>query len=154
MKIALEDFCVEHSYWLDDYARYWALKEENNQKCWIEWDSNKIDNRELINEAKIMQFIFHNQWIRLRGYAREKGIQLVGDMPIYVGYDSADVCFNRDLFQLDGYGKMEYQGGCPPCDYQKEGQLWGTPLYDWNKHIQPDFIWWENRFKKLFEIRL
>ena len=99
-----------------------------------------------------MQFIFHDQWSRLRGYAREKGVKIVGDMPIYVGYDSADVCFNRSLFQLDIEGNMEYQGGCPPCNYQEEGQLWGTPLYNWSRHIDSNFDWWRKRFRKLFEM--
>ena len=149
---SFKSFCDKESYWLDDYARYWALKDENNQSCWIDWKSFNPRKIESEFEAKVMQFIFHDQWSRLREYAREKGVKIVGDMPIYVGYDSADVCFNRNLFQLDMEGKMEYQGGCPPCNYQQEGQLWGTPLYNWDIHINSNFEWWRKRFRKLFEM--
>jgi len=73
-------------------------------------------------------------------------------MPIYVGYDSADVYSNPELFQLDGEGRMIYQGGCPPCEYQEEGQLWESPLYNWQNHEKTNFEWWQRRFKKLFEM--
>jgi len=116
MKISFEQFCIDQSYWLDDYSRYWALKEENDQKSWFEWKLRTVQNTEYVHEAKVIQFLFHNQWHRLRQYCREKGIQIIGDMPIYVGYDSADVYANPELFQLDSEGRMKYQGGCPPCE--------------------------------------
>ena len=134
MKILFEKFSIDHSYWLDDYSTYLALKEENDQKSWINWESMTVQNAEYIHEAKVIQFLFHNQWHRLRQYCREKGIRIIGDMPIYVGYDSADVYANQELFQLDSLGRMTYQGGCPPCKYQEEGQLWESPLYNWVNH--------------------
>ena len=152
MKISFEQFCIDQSYWLDDYSRYWALKEENDQKSWFEWKLRTVQNTEYVHEAKVIQFLFHNQWHRLRQYCREKGIQIIGDMPIYVGYDSADVYANPELFQLDSEGRMKYQGGCPPCEYQEEGQLWGSPLYNWQNHEKTNFEWWQRRFKKLFEM--
>ena len=152
MKISFENFCNNQFFWLDDYSKYWALKEENNQACWSDWKSYEVKNLNYILEAKIIQFIFYDHWSRLRNHAKGKGVQIVGDMPIYVGYDSADVCFNRNLFLLDQEGKMEYQAGCPPCEYQKEGQLWGTPLYNWKNHESTNFRWWQQRFKKLFEM--
>ena len=152
MKIAFEKFCENNSYWLNDYSRYWALKEENDQKSWIDWTSKTVQNTEYVREAKVIQFLFHDQWHRLHEYCRGKGIQIIGDMPIYVGYDSADVYSNPELFQLDGEGRMIYQGGCPPCEYQEEGQLWESPLYNWQNHEKTNFEWWQRRFKKLFEM--
>ena len=73
-------------------------------------------------------------------------------MPIYVGYDSADVYANQILFNLESSGKMIYQGGCPPCEYQNEGQIWGNPLYNWRNHEETNFLWWKKRFKKLFDM--
>jgi len=151
-KISFEQFCIDQSYWLDDYSRYWALKEENNQKSWIEWKLSTVQDTEYIHEAKVIQFLFHDQWHRLRQYCRCKEIQIIGDMPIYVGYDSADVYANPELFQLDSKGRMKYQGGCPPCEYQEEGQLWKNPLYNWQNHEKTNFEWWQRRFKKLFEM--
>ena len=152
MKISFNQFCENNSYWLDDYSNYYALKIENQYTSWINWRSHIVKNEENIYQAKIIQFIFHEQWSRLQKYCTTHGVEIIGDMPIYVGYDSSDVYFNRDLFQLDNYGKMKYQGGCPPCEFQENGQLWGTPLYDWDKHSQNNFKWWKKRFKKLFEM--
>jgi len=149
MKHSFEQFCIDHSYWLDDYAQYCTLKEENGQKSWIDWNSQTPKNKECAYDEKVIQFIFHDQWSRLREYCFKKEIQIIGDMPIYVGYDSADVYANRELFQLDESGRMTYQAGCPPCEYQKEGQLWGTPLYNWDNHEKTNFRWWQKRFKKL-----
>ena len=104
-------FTLGQSYWLDDYARYCSLKELNSNKSWIDWDSDS-HSRE-INEkyVKIIQFIFHDQWTRLREYCKRRKIRIIGDMPIYVGYDSADVYFNKSLFQLDESGRMKYKSG-------------------------------------------
>lgn len=152
MKISFEKFCIDHSYWLDDYSLYWALNEENEQKSWVDWKSRTAQNMDHVHEAKVIQFIFHDQWHRLHQYCKERGVQIIGDMPIYVGYYSADVYANQDLFQLDSSGKMIYQGGCPPCEYQAEGQLWGSPLYNWKNHKKTNFKWWQQRFNKLFEM--
>ena len=152
IKDSFKQFCIDHSYWLDDYSQYCVLKEENEQKSWINWNSKTPKNKEAVYSTKVIQFIFHNQWSRLRDYCLKKEVQIIGDMPIYVGYDSADVYANRNLFQLDDMGKMVYQAGCPPCEYQKEGQLWGNPLYNWNNHEKTNFDWWQKRFKKLLEM--
>ena len=141
IKISFEQFCINQSYWLDDYSRYWALKDENDQKSWFEWKLSTVQNTEYVHEAKVIQFLFHDQWHRLRQYCRGKGIQIIGDMPIYVGYDSADVYANPELFQLDSKGRMKYQGGCPPCEYQEEGQLCKSPLYHWQNHEKTNFEW-------------
>jgi len=152
MKNMFDEFCKDNSYWLDDYSNYCALKIKNEYTPWMDWESEIIKDYQHAHEIKIIQFIFHDQWNRLRQYCKNCGIQIIGDMPLYVGHDSSDVYANRELFQLDSYGKMTSQSGCPPCEYQEEGQLWGTPLYNWNEHKQNDFQWWNKRFKKLFEM--
>mgnify|MGYP001185810822 FL=1 len=143
-------FCIENSFWLDDYSQYWALKKENDLTSWIQWRQKSVSCPHYIYEAKIMQFLFHYQWERLQKYCHSKGVQIIGDMPIYVGYDSADVFYNKELFQLDGAGEMLWQSGCPPCEFQEDGQLWGAPLYNWKNHEEQNFDWWKKRFKKLF----
>ena len=152
IKSRFDKFCLDESYWLDGYARFCALKNMNNNKSWINWDVKSPSS--LIEEhyIKITQFIFHDQWNRLRKYCKGKNIKIIGDMPIYVGYDSADVYTNQNLFQLDDSGEMEYKAGCPPCEYQKDGQVWGNPLYQWTEHENTNFEWWRNRFKKLLDM--
>ena len=152
MKSRFQEFCKNSSYWLDDYSNYYALKIENKYASWIDWKFDTIKDSQIIFQSKVIQFIFHDQWDRLYKYCKDKGVQIIGDMPIYVGYDSADVYSHRDLFKLDSYGKMTHQGGCPPCKYQESGQLWGSPLYDWEQHEKNNFEWWNKRFKKLFQM--
>ena len=152
IKVSFEKFCIDNTYWLDDYALYCSLKIENDGKSWIDWQEKEIQNTEYVYETKVIQFLFHDQWHRLRKYCKDKGIKIIGDMPIYVGYDSADVYTNQELFQLDSAGKMAYQSGAPPCQYKEEGQLWGNPLYNWDNHERTNFKWWQRRFKKLFEM--
>jgi len=146
-----QDFCIKNSYWLDEYSKYYALLEENKGSSWIDWQSENL-NEKLVYESKVVQFLFHKQWDELHHYCKRKKIRIIGDMPIYVGYDSADVFYNKNLFQLDDKGKMIFQAGCPPCEYQEKGQLWGNPLYNWEYHEETNFIWWEKRFKKIFEM--
>ena len=145
-------FCVDQSYWLDDYARYCSLKELNNNKPWVNWNPDIHTSDINVEHVKIIQFIFHDQWSRLRAYCIRKKIKIIGDMPIYVGHDSADVYSNQELFQLKTSGEMKYKSGCPPCEYQVNGQVWGNPLYEWKEHEKSEFIWWENRFNKLLEM--
>jgi len=145
-------FCIDQSFWLDDYAIYCSLKELNNDKSWIDWDPNIYASDVNVRYVKIIQFIFHDQWRRLHRYCKSKKIKIIGDMPIYVGYDSADVYSNQELFQLNISGEMKYKSGCPPCEYQENGQVWGNPLYQWEEHEKSEFIWWKNRFSKLLEM--
>jgi len=152
MKIAFEKFCIDNIYWLDDYAKYFSLKKQNKGKTWIVWKSKIVQNMKYVHEAKLIQFLFHKQWNCLRKYCNDKDIKIIGDMPIYVGYDSADVYANKNLFQLNSSGNMIYQSGAPPCQFQEDGQLWKTPLYNWKYHEKTNFDWWQKRFKKLFEM--
>ncbi len=152
IKNSYNQFCLDNSYWLDDYSLFNGLKEANVQKPWMNWNIKKLRTNISVRNEKIVQFLFHKQWQRLRKYSNAKGIKIIGDMPIYVGYDSADVYYNRDLFQLDKNGEMLFQAGAPPCEYQSNGQVWGNPLYSWGANERNNFDWWKKRFKKLFEM--
>ena len=149
---AFDVFCEKEFYWLNDYSKYYVLKEQNEDENWFHWESDVILDVEKIEEAKILQFLFHYQWELLRQYCNSKEVQIIGDMPIYVSYNSSDVFFNKNLFELDKNGKMSYQSGVPPCKFQINGQLWKTPIYDWEAHKQTNFKWWKQRFSKLFEM--
>ena len=123
-----------------------AIKDYFNGKSWIEWDKNirtrkpeAIDKYEEelkddINFYKYQQYIFSTQWRSLKSYANEKGIKIIGDIPIYVALDSADTWSNPELFQLDKDGIPVSVAGCPPDAFSATGQLWGNPLYDWEYH--------------------
>ena len=148
IKDKFDAFCINESYWLDDYVEFCVLKDCNSHSQWFEWtssDYNPID----ITMYKIIQFFFDYQWKNLKRYCKSKNVNIIGDMPIYVGYDSADVYHNKQLFQLNDIGLMKFKAGCPPCDYQEKGQVWGNPVYDWSNHEQTKFNWWRQRFKRL-----
>ena len=147
-----EMFCKENSYWLDDYAHYSAMKINNKGLSWNKWQNFTVKNDQIESVIKVIQFLFDFNWKKIRSYAKDKGIQIIGDMPIYVSYDSCDVWSNRELFKLDVDGNMLYEAGCPPCDYNIDGQHWGMPVYNWDKHMDSDFEWWKNRFKRMFSM--
>tara|TARA_B100001758_G_scaffold39392_1_gene30550 strand:+ start:9241 stop:10743 length:1503 start_codon:yes stop_codon:yes gene_type:complete len=151
------EFCEEQSFWLKDYAIFMVLKEMQNKKDWSYWKSKyrkanqdinddiEFKNKNEIEEKKILQYLFHKQWKELKTYANDKGIKLIGDIPIYISFNSADVWTNQDLFKLDENCKMQFQSGVPPDHFMETGQLWGHPTYDWEKHENSDFSWWVNR---------
>ncbi|MEJ5284438.1 MAG: 4-alpha-glucanotransferase [Brevinematia bacterium] len=154
-------FYEENIFWLDDYSTFMALK-KINQRSWLEWNENlkkrKIDKKlkEEINEEKefycFIQYIFFKQWEKLKSYANSKGISIIGDIPIFVAMDSADVWSNPDLFELDEDLKPKRVAGVPPDYFSKTGQLWGNPLYNWNNLLKTDFSWWIERFKMGFTL--
>ena len=147
-----ETFCNENSYWLDDYTRYCSIKIDNKGISWERWKDLNNKNDQLESMIKVIQFLFDLNWKKIRSYANKKGIQIIGDMPIYVSYDSCDVWSNRELFKLDKDGRMLYEAGCPPCDYNVDGQHWGMPVYNWEKHLESGFDWWNKRFKRMFSM--
>lgn len=163
-KSAFNLFCSKNAYWLEDYALFTALKDAHDGVVWTDWDPKYSHRNEKamqsarhqfeaeIQRQKIVQFIFDDQWSRLRKYARRKGVRIVGDIPIYVSHDSADVWANQELFRLDEDGKMTVQSGCPPDYFRKTGQLWGNPIYDWDAHHKSGYHWWIRRLKKLYEM--
>ena len=108
------------------------------------------EHRDKINKIKIIQYLYDVQWKELKNYANSKGIKIIGDIPIYVSYNSVDVWINQNLFKLDKYSKMCFQSGCPPDSFVKTGQVWGHPIYDWEIHKKDNYSWWINRIIFLY----
>lgn len=145
-------FEAENDFWLDDYARFMTLKNENNGKAWNEWESETVNETEEINFWKFVQYKFFDQWKRLKKYANENGVSIIGDIPIYVSYDSVDVWKNPELFELDSDGLPISVAGCPPDGFSATGQLWGNPVYSWNEHKKDGFRWWIKRIGYALEM--
>lgn len=158
------EFCEKNSYWLDDYSLFMAAKQFHNGVHWIQWENSiafRKDNavetwknklRDEIDYHKFTQFIFHKQWKNVKDYANQNNIKIIGDLPIFVAYDSADVWANRNLFTLNDDGSLEFVAGVPPDYFSKTGQLWGNPLYRWKEMEKDNFSWWKKRFSKLYEM--
>ncbi|MEM7769389.1 MAG: 4-alpha-glucanotransferase [Cyanobacteria bacterium P01_A01_bin.37] len=157
-------YCEHRSFWLDDYALFMALKDAHGGKRWTDWDQDiaKRDPAALdhwrdvlshqIYHHKYWQFEFFHQWSHLKRYANERGISIIGDMPIYVAHDSADVWSIPHIFRLDDEtGEPALMAGVPPDYFSETGQLWGNPIYNWDEIKQWGFKWWMNRFKALLD---
>ena len=153
-----EEFKKDNAHWLDDYALYMAVKKSFDMSAWPEWPDEAIKMRrpaairkykknlaEDIDFWKWIQFKFYEQWYEFREYVNDLGIQILGDMPIYVAMDSADTWANPDVFWLDKDNMPVCVAGCPPDYFSETGQLWGNPLYDWAYLKQTDYVWWFNR---------
>ena len=159
MRQALESFQTEQAAWLPDYALFMALEQRFEGESWTEWPQGIAMRRpealarwreELSQEIAFqcfLQFLFHEQWQAVREYAHGRGIHIVGDMPIFVGQESADVWCHRDLFQLNGQGLPIAVAGVPPDYFSETGQLWGNPLYDWECMAENDYAWWLDRLE-------
>ncbi len=149
-----ERFCQENEFWLDDYALYRSIKTEQEQIPWYEWpaalklrDPKAIEKAEeglfeQIQAQKFYQFLFFRQWSALKEYANGKGIRIIGDIPIFVASDSADVWCNQKQFKLNEDGTATVIAGVPPDYFSKTGQLWGNPIYDWEAMRADNFAWW------------
>jgi 4-alpha-glucanotransferase len=158
-----ERFRVRNAEWLEDYALFMALKEANGGGSWSAWDED-LRNREKTALAKakkklkfaieryiFQQFVFFRQWNALRAYAKEKKVEIIGDLPIFVSYDSADLWANAALFLLDEKKLPSVVAGVPPDYFSKTGQLWGNPLYAWRKHQEDGYAWWIQRLRAIFQ---
>lgn len=150
-------FCRSNAWWLDDYALFSALKSSFNQIPWNEW-AEPLRLREkaavaavrdqlarAINAEKFFQYLFFRQWLAVKSYARQKSVQIIGDIPIFVAFDSADVWCNREKFKLNPDGTPQVVAGVPPDYFSKTGQLWGNPIYDWEAMRTDNFDWWTAR---------
>ena len=152
-------FTLANEDWLDDYALYMAIKSDQKMKPWTEWpeayrlrDPQALaryaaDNEEEIGFWKFLQYMFSKQWQKVKAYANSKGIQILGDMPIYVSADSVDAWVGGSLFELDHEGKFSRVAGVPPDYFAVDGQMWGNPLYNWEYHRQTGFAWWIKRVR-------
>ncbi len=156
-------FVEENGYWLEDYALYMAVKNSFGGVCWSEWDEDirlrkqealeayRERYKEDIEFFRFQQYLFHRQWKALKSYANERGIEIVGDIPIYVAFDSADTWAAPELFQLDENRMPTAVAGCPPDAFSATGQLWGNPLYNWEYHEKTGFDWWMKRIAYCYE---
>ena len=156
-------FCAE-SEWLLDYALFMAIKDSKKGISWAEWEEDiKVRKEETLEKYRtklkkqilfyqFQQFLFARQWSALKKYANEKGILIVGDIPIYVAFDSADTWANPELFQLDESGTPVAVAGCPPDAFSATGQLWGNPLYCWDYHKKTGYAWWMKRLAHCFAL--
>ncbi len=149
--------------WLHDYALFRILKRRHDEKSWTEWQPEYVQRDEKALQAverdaavdieyiKIIQFLFHRQWQRLREYARERGVALFGDLPICIALDSADAWAKRDMLKLDENGRPTHVAGVPPDYFSEDGQLWGNPIYDWDVHAKNGYRWWIERLRNSAE---
>jgi 4-alpha-glucanotransferase len=154
-----ELFSETHSFWLEDYTIFMSIKDFYNFTTWIEWEESlrlrnvtsmnewKIKHEDIINFYKFTEFIFFKQWEEVREYAKNKSVKIIGDIPIFVAYDSADVWANPDLFYLEEDGELKYVAGVPPDYFSRTGQRWGNPLYNWDKMKKNHYKWWIQRIK-------
>ena len=154
---AYNAFCHDESSWLDDFALFMALKESHGGAPWNKWDDQyrlrdqaalkafAKENAESIERHKFRQFVFFSQWNNVHSYAKSKGIQIIGDAPIFVSFDSADAWSHPELFLFDQDRKPTFVAGVPPDYFSPTGQLWGNPLYDWPVHKKTSYKWWIER---------
>ncbi|MBA4688903.1 MAG: 4-alpha-glucanotransferase [Candidatus Galacturonibacter soehngenii] len=159
-----QDFVKENEYWLEDYAFYMAIKQHFQGISWNKWEEdirlrkksamktyyNKLEKE--IEFYQFLQYIFDKQWNKLKTYANKLGVKIIGDIPIYVAFDSADCWANKELFLFDKDSMPIAVAGCPPDAFSATGQLWGNPLYDWNHHKKTKYDWWIKRIKHCFKL--
>ncbi len=157
-------FVEENRFWLQDYAFFMAIKEHHHFRCWLYWDDDiKFMNPDAVESYKsklskniefymFIQYEFFKQWQKLKKYANDNGIGIIGDMPIYVALDSAEVWHNPEFFELDENKQPVRVAGCPPDDFAPKGQLWGNPLYNWEYMKSREYDWWIKRLKMSFKL--
>ena len=160
---AFKAFVAKNADWLEDYCIYMALKQENGGKPWSEWDTpyRNRDKKamdvlgeviaETVDFYRFQQYKFMEQWEKVRAYAKKKGVKIIGDIPIYVAFDSADTWAHPELFQFDEENIPVKVAGCPPDAFSATGQLWGNPLYDWQKLKKRGYDWWIRRISRCYE---
>lgn len=156
-------FCADNP-WLEDYALFMVIKDDYAGASWLDWPENlRRRKTEALEKAcgdhardlefwKCVQYLFYCQWFELKRYANDRGVQIVGDLPIYVALDSVDVWADPEQFQLDGELRPTEVAGCPPDGFTADGQLWGNPLYDWERMKKDGYSWWMERFRRHCEI--
>jgi 4-alpha-glucanotransferase len=159
-----DSFCAENIFWLEDYALFMAIKEAQGGGTWDNWPEplRKREPAALAKARKTLanailrftfyQFVFFHQWKALRDYAHQKGLSIIGDIPIFVANDSSDVWSNPDLFFLDGDLKPTVVAGVPPDYFSPTGQLWGNPLYRWEVHKSTGYLWWLERLNAALKL--
>ena len=152
-------FLQANAHWLNDYALFMALKEKFDKRPWYEWENDyRLRNQSVllketlalkdsIEFQQFIQYVFFKQWKDIKNYANSKGVQIIGDIPIYVAMDSSDTWCNPELFQFDNNKNPVVVGGCPPDYFSETGQLWGNPIFNYHKMEEDGFAWWINRIR-------
>lgn len=163
-KEEFQRFREENGYWLRDYALFMAVKDRFGGESFVNWAEDirlrwqyamEYYQRELYYQIEFyeyLQYEFYRQWYALKAYANENGVRIIGDIPIYVAYDSADVWAHPELFQMDEDCRPRAVAGCPPDGFSAAGQLWGNPLYDWEKNRSQSYDWWIRRMEKCAQL--
>jgi 4-alpha-glucanotransferase len=161
---AFAAWCDEQRYWLNDFVLFVTLKHLNSGRPWVEWphevalrepealSTTRMRHAGLVDEQKFRQWLFFRQWMALKDYANGKGIRLVGDIPIFVAHDSADVWANRDEYYLDEAGNPTVIAGVPPDYFSPTGQRWGNPLYRWDRMARNGYAWWIKRIEAILKL--
>ncbi len=164
LKEAFTAFQAEQAHWLDDYALFMALKEAHGGAPWPTWETDirqretqaleaaRRSLAEAIEKQAFFQFLFFSQWRNLKNYANQRGVRIIGDIPIFVAHDSAEVWAHPELFFLDEHGNPTVVAGVPPDYFSATGQLWGNPLYRWDVHAQDGYAWWLARLRTVLEL--
>ncbi len=160
-----EAFIEAHQAWLEDYSRFEALKRAHRGAPWYEWPDDRLrlhdeaalkrwddGHRKEVGFSRFCQFVFFRQWERLRRTASGRGIRILGDVPIFVAHDSAEVWAHRELFKMDRRGRPEVVAGVPPDYFSATGQRWGNPIYDWERHAKDGFAWWIGRLAHAMQL--
>ncbi len=164
LRTEMEEFRSRHRAWLDDFALFMALKEAHGGAPWTQWEEplRRRDEKALkkarssladaVERHIFRQFLFFRQWRNLRERAHERGVRFIGDAPIFVAHDSADVWAHPELFDLDENGNPRVVAGVPPDYFSPTGQRWGNPLYRWEEHRRTGYAWWLSRLRLLLEL--
>jgi 4-alpha-glucanotransferase len=159
-----ENFLLEQATWLDDYALFMAICETKNWQDWHAWEpalakrepaalaAARKQHAQRIEFWRFCQWRFYRQWAALKRYANDKGVQIIGDTPIFIAYLSAEVWANQHLFELDAAGKPTVIAGVPPDFFSATGQRWGNPLYRWKAHAKDNYAWWVERIRRTFQL--
>ena len=164
LRYEFEEFCQSETAWLEDFALFRALKKSKDHQSWQEWEAPlklrdetalaeaQRDLFEAVQEQKFQQWLFFRQWKNLKDYCRSKNIKIVGDVPIFISLDSADVWCNPSQFKLNEDGSPQVVAGVPPDFFSKTGQLWGNPIYNWEQMLNDNFRWWIDRVKAILKM--
>ncbi len=164
IKKEFNNFINIHNFWLEEFSLFMSIKLENDLRAWIEWEEDlrfhepsiiedwTEDHASEIEFQKFAQYLFFKQWSEVKEYANQKDIKIIGDIPIFVAYDSVDVWAHPEYYQLDEKRKLRYVAGVPPDYFSETGQRWGNPIYDWERMKKDDYKWWIQRIKHCFQI--
>jgi len=164
IKKEYEQFCKAESEWLDDFALFMAIKDDQGLVAWDNWQDDlrlrdekaltrfQSSHKSEIANQKFRQYLFFKQWESVRAYAHQKNIQIIGDIPIFVSFDSADAWAHPELFHLDVQRRPTHVAGVPPDYFSPTGQLWGNPLYHWDVHKEQGYSWWIKRIRSVLKV--